>query len=108
VVHFGRGIRALINLSDNFLEQILERHDASGATVLVDDDDHLRSFTPHGREDIVERRGLGDERQRPRVRALDRFAVDERPQQVFDVHHADDVIEIAFVDREASVRRFAE
>ena len=56
----------------------------------------------------IEWRGFGHQRQRPRVRPADRFVAQQHAQQILDVDHADDVIEILLVDRVARVRRRAE
>ena len=74
----GAEPRALVDVADHFLEQILERDDAGRAAVLVDHDDHLRALAPHRRQHGVERRGLGHERQRPRVRVADRLVAQQQ------------------------------
>src|SRR5687767_1775632 len=43
-VHRRRPRGAFVDVADDLLEQILERHDARRAAVLVDDDDHLRAL----------------------------------------------------------------
>ena len=91
----GSPRRALVDLADHFLEQILERDDAGGAAVLVDHHHHLRPLPPHRREHGVERRGLGHERQRPRVAGPIGSSLQQQPQQILDVDHAEDVIEVA-------------
>ena len=90
--------RPLVDLADDLLEEILERDDAGRAAVLVDHDDHLRALPPHRREHGVERRGLGHERNAAARGRRTVSPLKQQPQQILDVNHADDVIEVAFDD----------
>ena len=76
--------------------------------MLVEDDDHLRPLLAHRRQDGVELRRLGHQRQRARVRPADHLVAQQHPKQILDVDHAQDVIEIPLVDRIARVRRPSE
>ena len=53
-------------------------------------------------------RGLRHDGNRPHVAARDRLVAREPPQQILDVQHADDVIEVALEDRIARVTMLAD
>ncbi|HEV3485388.1 MAG TPA: hemolysin family protein, partial [Vicinamibacterales bacterium] len=73
------------DVADDLFEEILERHDAGRAAVLVDDDGHLRPFPPHRVQHVVQRRGFRYHRYRSRVRMTDRLVLHEQPKQVLDM-----------------------
>src|SRR5688572_302263 len=102
------GRRPFFDVPDDLFEEILERHDAGRAPVLVDHDHHLRPLPANGGKHRVERRALWHERQGPRVGRADGLVTEQHTQQILYVDHAHDVIEVAFDDRIPCVRRARE
>ena len=107
--HERRRLRhALVDLADDFLEQIFEADDARRAAVLVDHHRQVRVRPLHRRQHVVERAVSG-------TTGIGRTSPDatcslfvQPPQQILHVQHADDVIEVALVDRIARVTMLAD
>jgi hypothetical protein len=97
-----RAARApLVDVTDHFLEKVFDRHEACRSAMLIHDDGHLRPEAPHRGEYLVEVRRTGNIRQRPRISGGNRLVRDEVPEDLLDVQAADDVVEVAAVDRVA-------
>ena len=103
----GAGAVVLVgDLADEFLDEVLERGDAGGAAVLVDDDGHLVAAPAQLAEQ--QRRAASS---RARAATSDCRADDRhiRPllarhrDGLLDVHEADDVVDVLVDDREAGV-----
>src|SRR5690606_17952551 len=90
---------ALVDVADDLFEQILEGDDAGGAAMLVQHDGHVRALPLHDPQYIVQGHGLGYGWHRARIAGCDRPFCRNNLQQVLDVQHAGDVIQIALVDR---------
>ena len=90
------------DVSDDLLEQVLQGHEAGGATILVCDDRDVRPG-PHLDEQLLRRLGLGNEVRLPsKVRdGLVDTAVHYRLQQVFRIEHSPDVVDRRVVDGDA-------
>ena len=95
--------RSLVDFADDFLEQIFETEHARRAAVLVDHDRQMRLRPLHRFEHDVERGRFGHDGHRPQILRADGFVRQDAPQQILDVQHADDVIEVAVVDGIARV-----
>ncbi len=82
------------DVADDLLDQILERHDAVGAAVFVDDDGHLHALFTQQREQRVELDAVRHDRRRiddlrdPYASSPVRFDA----HGLLDVHDADDVV----------------
>ena len=102
------------DLADDFLEEILDRHQPGGAAVLVDDDGDLDLLALELLQHLRHALGLGHERRRPDQPSqilLQPHApglVVGEPDQVLHEHDADDVVEVFLVDRDARVLLLAE
>ncbi len=83
----------------DFLEQILHGDEPGGAAVLIHHHRHLRAVAAHRGEHLVDRRRSGHVGQFAGIASGDRLIRDQVPQHFLDVQAADDVIEVAAVDR---------
>jgi hypothetical protein len=101
----GWPVVLVVDLADDLLEDVLERDDASGAPVLVDDDGEVAADPPQLGQEVGEVARLRhDERRHHQpldevgAALLVRHAVD-----VLDVDHAAHVVEVGAHHREAGV-----
>ena len=93
----------VLDLPDDLLDQVLDRHEARRATVLVEHDRDVDAPTLEALEEVVDGDRLGHE-QRGAQQAADRgraVVADEEGQQVLRIEDADDVVDVAVVDRDA-------
>ena len=106
----GLDVVLVADLADDLLEHVLDRDQAGGAAVLVDDDRGLDLPALELAQQLRHALGLGRERRRPHVRG-DRLgvaaAVGEQ-QQVLHEDDADDVVEVVLEHRDARVALLAE
>ena len=102
----GVGLVVLVaDIADDLLDHVLDRHHARGAAVFVDDQRGLQPVGPNLRHHVVavQRRGtLATGNARPASRVSGRVAV-WHLENLFDVHDADRLVEVALHDREAGV-----
>ena len=92
-----------VDFADDLLEQVFDGDEASGSAVLVHHDGHLRAIAAHRGQHFVELRWTRNIRQGSRVSGRDRLVRNEMPEDFFDVQAADDVVQVAAVDRIARV-----
>ena len=98
----------VVDLADDLLEDVLDRHEAGGAAVLVAHDRDVRSARLEVAQLDVDRLRDRDERRRPhqRLPAVHRLVVvDHEGQQVLGVQDAGDVVERLLEHREAARAR---
>src|SRR6478735_4501265 len=92
------------DLADDLLEDVLDRHQAGGAAVLVDDDGDVLSHRLHLREQRVDGLGVGHEVRRAHhlvdaLRELHVGCLEVAAHDVLEVGDADDVVEVLADDR---------
>ncbi len=109
--HLRRVVMLVLDIADDLLDQVLERDEALGARIFVEHDRQMDVLLPHVGEQIeraarhrrVER--LADEAsERRRMLGAGR----EDREDVLDMDHADDRIEIVAIDRQAAVAGLGE
>ncbi|MEA3076151.1 MAG: hypothetical protein QOF60_1059 [Actinomycetota bacterium] len=103
VVFDGEYVAAglVVDPPDEFLEEVLDGHDAVGSAVLVDDDHQLLSFELHLAQRVEHLHRVGQEHCRGRA-LTDRPSVGD---DVTQVHHPDHVVEVPAVrDRRPRAR----
>src|SRR5262245_24598402 len=102
--HDRRPAASFLDVADDLFEKILHRDETGRAAVLIHDDRHLRAIASHRGEDLVDRRRAGHVRQFTCIACAHGLIRNQVPQHVLDVNAADDVVEIAAVDRITCVR----
>ena len=96
----------LVNdLADDLLDQVLDRHEAGGAAVLVHHDRHMHVLLLHLPQQLRNLLLLGNEEggtaQRTCLYIAPRLV--DALEQVLRVQHTHDVVDIALIDRDARV-----
>lgn len=99
----------VVDVADDFLDDVLHGDDAGGGTVLVDDDGHVDFVVLEFGEEVVDFLGFGDEV----GGAYEGLPAEvgggvEVLEQVFDVEQADDVVEVVLVNGHAGVAVFGD
>ncbi len=107
----GRRIRG--ELPDDLLEDVLERHQAIDVTVFVDHEAEAPLVTLEIGQLGGQGRALGDEVRLAAARDFDQPVAGEAVagqflHDPFHVQHTDEVVEFAFVHRQAGVQRLAQ
>ena len=96
----------VLDLADDLLEQVLDRHETRRATVLVEHDRDVDLAPLELVQQVVDRHRLGHEYRRPQqrseCRARLRSVLQDR-QQVFRVQDADDLVDRLLEDRDPRV-----
>ena len=87
------GVVLVVDVADDDLEQVLDRADADGAAVLVDDDREVRLLGLELDEQVARLHRLGDVRRRVRERG-DRLAAVGLARRLQDVEHVDDADDV--------------
>ena len=97
----------ILDLADDFLDQILDRNQPVGARIFVDDDRKVRALRAHFGEQVEHAHRLRHiERLAQQVEQRRRRApFGEHGKHVLDVDHPDDLVERFAVDRQAAVPR---
>jgi len=95
----------VVDLADDLLQDVLDRHQAGHAAVLVDHDRHVVARKPELLEQDVEALGFrnhhrGPDELRQRLR---RGVLGERLQQVLGQQDAEDLVALLAIDREPGV-----
>ena len=101
------GVVLIVDLADDLLEDVLERHDPAGATELVGHHRHVEALGAHLAENARRALRLDDEedgraKEIGELRLLE-VAIAEEGEEVLHVEEADDVIERLPVHRVARV-----
>ena len=104
--HAGFGLVMLVlDVADDLLDHVLDRHQALGAAELVDDDGEVDALGAHPREQLDHAHRFRHEQRlahQRRDRAVAR-GIDVGHEHVLDVDHADHFIEALAIDRQAAV-----
>ena len=93
----------VLDVADDLLQDVLDRHQPAGAAVLVDDDRHVVARHAELAQQHVEALRLGDEYRRAQPGAQVEACLGMDAQQVLGQQDADDVVATALDDREARV-----
>ena len=92
----------VFDFADDFLHDILDRHQAVGAAVFVDDHRHMQAGLAHFLEQRGNRHGFGHEQDvAPDCVQVEGAVLAPMAHDVADVDHADDVVQIAAIERHA-------
>ena len=101
---FLRLIGLVEDFTHQFLQQILHGHNAQGSAVIVNDHGHVLFFAAQFRQQVAGVLGAVHKGHIPAHFAqLHRFPFGQAGQQVLGVQHADDVVNVPFVYRNAGV-----
>ena len=103
-------VMLVLDLADDLLDHVLDRHQALGAAEFVDDDGEVDPLGAHAREQLDHAHRFGDE-QRFAHQRVDRAVarrVDAGDEHVLDVDHADHLIEALAIDRQPAVAGIGE
>ena len=95
----GLDIVFVANLADDLLEQVFDRDQASGATIFIDDDGHLRLTALHLLEQLRDPLALRHHERRSHQCRQRRLGGRRQRHHVLHEHDADDIVEIAAVHR---------
>ncbi len=102
----ARGFLVVVDLADQFLEDVLEREDAEQSTELVDDDDQLILVRPQRLEQAVDRLVRRHEYRvaADLVQRLVQIALREFAQDIGQGDDTRDLFRVVGVERDAVVR----
>ena len=94
----------VVDLAHEFLEHVLERHQALGTAVFIEHDGELVFFLLEEFEEPIERHGLGHEEcSMHDLAELDRPAHPVVPEHILQRHVAEDMVERPLVDGKSRV-----
>ncbi len=100
------GVVLILDLADDLLEEVLDRDQAGGPAILVEDDRDVDLPPLELVEEVVDRHRLGHEHGRPQQRAergpLARTGFQDR-QEILGVEDADDLVDRLLVDRDPAM-----
>ena len=91
----------ITNVSHQLLEEILESNQASGSPILIEHDSEVLSLSQHLEQQLVASLGRWRVHHRPQLRR----ALATGPEDVEDMHHANDLVDRAAEHRDATVPR---
>ncbi len=99
------GIVFVLDLTDDLLQQILDRHDAGRAAILIHHDRHVHVALLHLLQQLVHLLRLRDEIgiAQDTVERHIRAAIAQIAQQILGIQDTDDVVYRAFIDRNAGM-----
>ncbi|MCY1231135.1 hypothetical protein D9M72_435720 [compost metagenome] len=97
-------VELILDIADDLLEHVLDRHQPGHAAVLVDDDGDMVAVDAEFAQQDIQALGFGDEHRRAQRFAQVEGGIGVVAQQVLGQQDADDVVTAAFIDREARVR----
>ena len=103
-------VMLVLDLANDFLDHVLDRHQSLGAAELVDDDRQMHPSGPHPRHQLEHSHRFGHEERRPkqrRHRPVDR-RIARRDEHVLDMDHAHDMVERPGINRQSAVPRLGE
>jgi len=100
----GRRRTRLAHPADDFLEQVLQRHDTARASVLVHHERHLSPFPSHDCKDGIEARGSRHGRHDLRMTGTNGLVPEGEAQQTLDVDDAEHPIQVLLVQGVSRVR----
>ena len=96
----GFDVVLVTDLAEDLFDEILERHEAGGAAVLVDHDGALNALMLEFAQQLADELGLGNEMGGPQMIRDGRVALQRiaEQNQILDVHEAQDVVEVVAED----------
>ena len=100
----------VLDVADDFLDHVLDRHQPLGPAKLIDDDREVGSLGAHPREKIDHAHRFGHEQGRAQKGGHRAVAavIHAGDEHILDVDHADHFIEAFAEHRQAAVAGFGE
>ena len=87
-------VMLVLDLADNFLDQIFDGDHAVGAAIFIDHDRHMRAGVPHLHQEVENlHRGRHEQEFAHDRLQFEMFAISPKRQEILQMHHARDVIE---------------
>ena len=92
----------VLDVADNFLEQVLERDQPIGSAIFIHDDRHMTFLAPHLEQQVEDLHGRRNEQHGPEhARQCETLIARHHGKQVLDVQEALHVVERFAVNRNA-------
>ena len=96
----------VLNIADDFFQNILHADHTRGAAVLVHNDRHLCLLAGHFRKHVIALRRFRHEKSLPHEishAVSGNILPPDQPQQVFRVQHSNDIVDVVLIHRHAGI-----